>query len=126
MQKWFYVQAASPLPDTLDHVKQLEQNPVYDKTVPNLLLSLLGGFGSNHIHFHHKSGRGYSFIAGKIQEMDSINPQMGANLSRSFETFGKLTEDKRKLMKGQLETLINIPGLSKNTFEILDKILRSP
>ena len=122
MQKWFYLQSASPVSDTLDNVKQLEQNPVYNKTVPNLLMSLIGGFCSNHIHFHHKSGRGYSFIAEKIQEMDKINPQMSANLSQAFDTFGKVTEEKKKLMKTQLEGLIKIPGLSKNTFEILDKI----
>ena len=126
MQKWLSVQARSELPGTLDEVKKLEESSVYDKGVPNLFYSLIGSFSSNFIHFHHESGEGYDFIARQVVERDGETPQVASSLSRAFEDFKKLTKAKQKLMQPHLEHILNTDNLSKNTFEIIEKILMIP
>ena len=124
MQKWLSVQANSELPNAYDDVQRLEKIDVYDQTVPNLFRSLMRGFTGNYIHFHHESGRGYKLVADKVIEMDKINPQMAAGLSYAFMEYAKLTDAKKSLMKVELERVINTEGLSKNTYEIISKILK--
>jgi len=123
MQKWLGVQASSPLEDTLDRVQALEKDPVYDGTVPNLFRNLIGGFARNYVHFHHETGRGYKFIADKVIWLDKINPQIAAGLSGVFKDYKKLLQSRKDLMKVELERIKETDGISKNTFEIVSKIL---
>lgn len=123
MQKWLMIQAASSLPSTLENVKKLEGDAIYNKTVPNLVRSLIGSFARNHVNFHATNGKGYEFIADRILELDKLNPQMAAGLSRSFKDFKRLPESARAQMKPELERILAQSDLSKNTFEIVSKTL---
>ena len=123
MQKWLSVLASSPAEDTFERVLKLENDPIYDKTVPNLLRSLVGSFVRNSVHFHDKSGRGYQFLRERILSIDAINPSMGSRLTSVFGDYNKLEADHKALMKVELELIKNAPNISKNTFEIVSKIL---
>ena len=123
MQKWLGVQGGSPLEDTYERVQTLENDPVYDGTVPNLFRSLIGSYARNYVHFHHESGRGYKFIADKIIWLDKLNPQIAAGLSGVFKDYKKLLESRKDLMKVELERIKETDGISKNTYEIVSKIL---
>ena len=123
MQKWLMIQGSSALPGTLSTVKKLEGDAVYDKSVPNLVRSLIGSFSRNHTNFHAKDGSGYKFIADQILEIDKINPQMAAGLSRAYKDFKRLPADAKAQMKPELERILATPKLSKNTFEIVSKTL---
>jgi aminopeptidase N len=123
MQKWLSVLASSPLEDTFERVLKLETDPIYDHAVPNLLRSLVGSFVRNTVHFHNESGKGYQFLRERILAIDPINPSMGSRLTSVFGDYHKLEADLKALMKIELELIKNAPDISKNTFEIVSKIL---
>lgn len=124
IQKWLVVCSSSSNDETFNRVLELENDPVYDKNVPNLVRSLLGGFSRNHVQFHHESGRGYKFMAQKIIEVDGINPQVASRLASSFKDYKRLTKPLKALMGKELEQILELDGLSKNVYEIVSKIVK--
>ena len=124
MNKYFTLLSSSMRDDVLHRVKALQNDAVYDEKVPNLVRSLVGTFARNHKHFHSKDGEGYKFVADKIIEIDKINPQMASNLCSTFKIYDKMNKENQKLMKRELIRVISTQGLSKNSFEIIDKIVK--
>ena len=123
MNKYFSILAASHREGTLDRVQALQNDPVYDEKVPNLVRSLIGVFARNYKHFHAKDGHGYSFVADKIIEIDKINPQMASGLAGAFKIYPKMNLFNKNLMRTELQRVISTHNLSKNSFEIISKIL---
>ncbi len=123
IQKWLTVQATSSHDETFEVVLGLENDPVYDKTIPNLVRSLFGQFAMNKMQFNHKSGRGYKLVADKIIEIDKLNPQVASRLASAYKDYSRLPLSLKSLMKAELERVMAIEGLSKNVFEIVSKIL---
>ena len=124
MQKWLTVQAAAPGEGTYNRVLELENDAVYDKTIPNLVRSLLLTFASvNKVQFNHPSGRGYKLIADRMLELDKLNPQVASRLASAYKDFNRLPATLKPLMKAELERVLKTDGLSKNVFEIVSKIL---
>ena len=81
LDKWFTLQAVSKLENTLDKVKLLTVNKSFSINNPNKVRSLIGAFCSgNHVRFHDRSGAGYRFLADKIDQLNTINPQIAARL----------------------------------------------
>ena len=102
---------------------RLEKNPVFDKTVPNFVRSLIAAFARNAIHFHAEDGSGYAFVGQWIYELDSFNPQIAAGLAKIWSDYKRLPEKQQAHMKRELEKIKAKPGLSKGTFEIVSKTL---
>jgi len=123
MQKWLSVQASAPYNDAYDFVLKLEKDPVYDRTVPNLVRSLVLQFAVNKLQFNHESGRGYKLVADRIIELDKLNPQVASRLASQYKDFNRLSSDLKDLMKPELQRILDTEGLSKNVFEIVSKIL---
>lgn len=124
MNKYFSILAASEREGTLDRVQALQNDAVYDEKVPNLVRSLIGVFARNYKHFHAKDGHGYNFVADKIIEIDKINAQMASGLCAAFKIYEKLNSTNKALMKVELERIISTHSLSKNSYEIVSKILK--
>ncbi len=124
MNKYFAVLAASQREGTLQRVIALQNDEVYDEKVPNLVRSLIGVFARNYKYFHAKNGDGYSFVADKIIEIDKINAQMASALAGAFKIYERLNITNKVLMKKELERIMAQESLSKNTFEIISKILK--
>ncbi|MDQ7067685.1 MAG: aminopeptidase N C-terminal domain-containing protein [Sulfurimonas sp.] len=124
MNKYFSILAASKREGTLDRVQALQNDAVYDEKVPNLVRSLIGVFARNYKHFHSKDGHGYSFVADKIIEIDKINAQMASGLAGAFKIYTHMNKRNKELMKHELERIISTDTLSKNSFEIISKILK--
>ena len=125
MNKYFSILAASHRVGTLDRVMALQNDEVYDEKVPNLVRSLIGVFARNYKYFHAKDGHGYSFVVDKIIEIDKINPQMASGLCGAFKIYDKMNDKNKTLIKSELERIISTHDLSKNSFEIISKILKS-
>ena len=125
MNKYFAIIASADKEELLERVERMQLDKVYDEKVPNLVRSLIGSFSRNHKHFHKADGSGYKFLADKIIEIDKINPQMAAALASSFKIYDKLHETNQKLMEKELERVVSTQSLSNNTYEIINKILRS-
>jgi len=125
MNKYFSILSSSNRDGVLDRVMQLEHDKVYDEKVPNLVRSLIGSFARNYKEFHSKDGYGYKFVADKIIDIDKINPQMASSLASAFKIYAKMNKINQKLMQAELERVISTQGLSKNTYEIISKILKN-
>jgi len=123
VDKWLGVEAASRLPGTLARVKELTSHPAFTLRNPNKVYALLGSFGANQVNFHKKDGSGYSFMGEQIRALDPINPQVAARMARNFERWKRFEPSRRALMKSLLEQAMAIDGLSKESTEVLGKVL---
>jgi aminopeptidase N len=124
MNKYFAILASSSREGTLERVVSLQDDEVYNEKVPNLVRSLIGAFSRNYKYFHSKDAKGYSFLADKIIDIDKINAQIASGLCTSFKIYERLNETNKKLMKIELERVLSTQSLSKNTYEIISKILK--
>lgn len=125
MNKYFAIRASSRREGTLQQVTALLDDPVFDIKVPNLVRSLIGSFARNPAAFYQNDGSGFTFVADRIIELDAINPQIASGLSGVFKYYGKLSPEQKTLMGVELERIRNHPGLSKNVYEIVSKIIGS-
>jgi aminopeptidase N len=123
MNKYFAILAASERDGTIDRVQALENDPAYNTKVPNLVRSLIGVFARNYLHFHAATGHGYRYVAQKIIEIDAINPQIASGLTGAFKQYDRMNAHNRSLMETSLRTILKTESLSKNVYEIVEKIL---
>jgi aminopeptidase N len=125
VDKWLSVQAMSRLPGTVALVRSLIEHPAYNRTNPNKVYALIGGFGSNQFQFHADDGSGYALMTTEIAALDAINPQLAARMARSFERWKRFDRDRQQLMKAELQTIAALPGLSGETSEVVMKALNA-
>jgi len=123
MDKWLILQATSSLPNTLASVQELMKHPAFSISNPNKVRSLIGAFGSNHVHFHGNNGEGYSFLADQILELDSRNPQIASRLATPFSTWKRYDGARQELMRKQLQRIADKEGLSGDVFEMVQRSL---
>ncbi|SIN94949.1 aminopeptidase N [Sulfurivirga caldicuralii] len=123
IDKWFALQAGSDHPHTLEHVRMLTRHPDFTYTNPNRVRSLLGVFGQNRAAFHRADGSGYVFLADEILKVDKLNPQIAARLLSPFTQWRRFDTARQALMKAQLERILQVPSLSSNSYEIVEKSL---
>lgn len=123
VNQWLQVQATLPAPDTLERVQRLLQHPAFDSRNPNKLRALIGAFCSaNPVNFHRADGAGYRFLADRIEELDSRNPQIAARLLTPL-TKWRNYRGREQLMRAQLQRLADLPNVSRDVYEVLDKAL---
>jgi aminopeptidase N len=124
LDKWFAVQATSPLPDALATVKRLMLHPAFTLKNPNRVRSLISSFcHGNQVRFHAADGSGYVFAAEQIIAIDALNPQVAARLARSFDRWRKFDAGRRAQAQAALERIRDTAGLSKDTFEVVTRAL---
>lgn len=123
MNKYLSCIASSELPGTLERVIALQDDPVYDNIVPNLVRALLGSFARNHLHFHAQDGSGYMFIARKIISIDLFNPQIASGLAGAFKSYPKMAASQQEMMKKAMQKVLEVENLSKNVYEVLSRII---
>jgi aminopeptidase N len=122
--KWFAIQASSASPDkAIDIVAGLANHPDFNWKNPNRFRSLIGPFAMNPAAFHLADGKGYAFVANWLIKLDPVNPQTTARMCGLFETWRRYDETRQALQKAQLERIANTAGLSKDSAEIVGKIL---
>ena len=124
MNKYFSILSASHRDGVLNRVIELQEDEAYDDKVPNLVRSLIGVFARNYKYFHSKDASGYKFVADKIIEIDKINPQMASGLSGAFKIYNRMNNLNKELMHTELQRIVKTENLSKNSFEIISKILK--
>lgn len=124
MDKYFVLIGSSQRADTLQQVQAALQHAAFSLENPNKVRSLLGSFSRNIQHFHAADGSGYRFIAEHILRIDGFNPQVASRLVQAFNLYGRLEPQRKALMAEQLQRIQQHEGLSKDSREIVDKILR--
>ena len=123
LDKWMGLQAGSCLPDTVSRVRELTKHSAYDVKNPNRVRSLIGAFAGNHLRFHAADGSGYALVGETIRELDGINPQVSSRMSAAFEAWRRYDLERQALMRAELESMLKLPGISPNLFEVAGKML---
>jgi len=124
VDKWLAVQATAPLPDALDRVRALTEHPAFDWLNPNRFRALVGGFAmGNPARFHAADGAGYAFAAEWLIRLDARNPQTAARLAGCFETWPLYDDARQALMRAQLDRIAATPDLSRDTSDMVRRML---
>ena len=127
LDKWFSVQAAyAPAETAADTVATLTDHPDFDWRNPNRFRSLIAVFAmSNLPGFHRADGKGYALLADWLLRLDPVNPQTTARLTTAFETWRQFDEARQALILPQLQRIADLPGLSKDSTEMITRILEA-
>jgi aminopeptidase N len=124
VDKWLALQASAPLPGTLARVRALTGHPAFDWKNPNKFRALIGVLAeANPVVFHRPDGAGYRFLADWLIRLDAVNPQTTARVAGAFETFRRYDTARHALMRAELERIAGIEELSKNTREMVERML---
>ena len=124
MDKWFSVQPmAAPPVQAAQVARSLSQRKDFDWKNPNRFRALIGGLSANHAGFHGADGSGYDFVADWLMRMDPVNPQIAARMSTAFETWTRYDAGRRAKALAALERIAAVQGLSKNTREMVSRMI---
>jgi aminopeptidase N len=124
IDNWFRCQAASPLPGTLANVKRLTRHPLFSIKNPNKVRALIGAFATaNPVNFNRPDGKGYEFMADRVLELDSFNPQIAARMLATFRGWRMLEPARRAAAKATLQRVARAKPLSNDVFEIVSRML---
>ena len=124
MDKWFAIQVLKSSPEkALETVKTLTGHKLFDMTNPNRFRAVFGSLTANSAAFHQPSGQGYELLADWIIKLDQKNPQTSARVSTAFDTWKIYDIKRQNLIKAQLNRILNQKSLSKDTNEIIERIL---
>ncbi|EAU43022.1 aminopeptidase N [Fulvimarina pelagi HTCC2506] len=124
LDKWFALQGAAPGTATLDRIEVLYRHPRFTLKNPNRARSLIGSFaGMNPTAFNRADGRGYAWFRDRLLELDAINPQIAARMATAFRTWRMLEEERQRKIHDVLSGLANMPQLSKDLRDIVDRTL---
>jgi aminopeptidase N len=122
LDKWFAIQALSPLPNTPATVRALGKHADFDLRNPNRVRALVASFAAgNQVRFHAASGSGYRFLADIIVALDPMNSQVAARLVPPLGQWRRVEPARQTLMKQELQRILDTPGLSKGTFEMTSR-----
>ncbi|MGB1208727.1 MAG: aminopeptidase N C-terminal domain-containing protein, partial [Paracoccaceae bacterium] len=127
MDKWFAMQIAATLPDrVVPRTDRLTAHPAFDLTNPNRFRSVLGALAMNHAGFHRADGAGYTLLADWIIKLDAKNPQSAARICTPFQTWRRYDTARQGLMTKALQRIAQADGLSRDTQEMVDRMLGTP
>ncbi|MEP1606544.1 MAG: aminopeptidase N, partial [Marinomonas sp.] len=123
VDKWFTLQALSLHPQVLDHVKALADHPDFTIHNPNRVRSLYMALAGNPFAFHDAGGEGYKMVADLIIALDPINPQTAARFVPALGKWRKIESGRAAMMRGELERISAVSGLSRDTAEQVTRSL---
>ncbi len=124
LDKWFTIQAISPLASTLGTIEALMTHSAFSLHNPNRVRALIAAFASaNALRFHAADGSGYRFLTDRVLELDALNPQVAARLLAPFGQWRRYDGGRQALIKTEIERVLGMQGLSRGTYEIASKTL---
>ncbi|PHR81609.1 MAG: aminopeptidase N [Colwellia sp.] len=124
MDKWFSLGASLHSDDIFEQLDKLIEHDLFSIKNPNRTRSLIGAFAMNNPkYFHSPTGKGYQFLADKIAELNTINPQVASRLISPLIQFDSFAQQHKLLMQAQLKRLQALPNLSNDLKEKLDAAL---
>ena len=124
VDKWFSAQGSSYAAVALDNIIGLFEHEAYTLHNPNRARSLLGALIANSGAFHRSDGAGYKFVADKILQLDTINPQVAARMANAFLHWRKLIPALGEMMKRQIERMAASENISKDLNELVTTSLQ--
>ncbi|ASA54399.1 aminopeptidase N [Vibrio gazogenes] len=126
MDKWFALQGTNSAEDALAVIQETMNHEAFTLKNPNRIRSLIGSFlNQNPARFHDKSGNGYRFAGEILQQLNAINPQVASRLIDPLLKYKRYDSVRQKLMKQELEALLNMDNLAKDLYEKVTKALEA-
>lgn len=125
IDKWFGLNASLTPPDrALETARALAEHKDFDWQNPNRFRSLIAGFAMmNPAAFHNISGEGYAFFTDWLIKLDGHNPQTTARMTTAFDTWKRYEPARQDLIKAQLIRLKALPNLSRDSSEMVERML---
>ena len=124
MDKWFGLQVSCASPDHAASVAaKLTTHPAFTMKNPNRFRAVFGALKANAAGFHAPTGAGYDLLADWLIKLDPINPQTTARMITSFDTWKRYDADRQAKMRGALQRIADTPNLSRDTTEMVTRIL---
>jgi aminopeptidase N len=124
MDKWFTLQVAHAAPARRRHGGQLTEHPDFDWKNPNRFRSVIGALSANERGgLPCPTGAAYRLLADWLIRLDPLNPQTTARMSTAFETWKRYDADRQALIRAELERILATDGLSRDTTEMVARIL---
>ncbi|AHD10248.1 aminopeptidase N [Phaeobacter gallaeciensis] len=125
MDKWFALQVACAAPETAAAVaSKLTDHALFDMKNPNRFRAVMSALAGNHAGFHHTSGAGYQLLAENLIALDSLNPQTTARMCAAFQTWKRYDSARQALIQVELERILATEDLSRDTHEMVSRILQ--
>jgi len=125
MDKWLSAQVMNDDESILKHVRSLLKHEKFSIENPNKVRAVVGAFvAGNTPQFHNPTGLGYEFLADIIIQLNTINPQIAAGLTKQFNQWKKFDGKRQALIKEQLFRIKSVENLSNDVFEVVDKSLQ--
>jgi aminopeptidase N len=126
IDKWFSLQVAYAAPDVAAATaEKLTRHPDFTMKNPNRFRATLGALAGSQAGFHHAGGAGYKLLADWLITLDPLNPQTTARMCSAFETWRRYDPARQSLMEAQLRRIADQQGLSRDTAEMVGRILKS-
>ncbi|WP_109466437.1 aminopeptidase N [Albibacillus kandeliae] len=124
IDKWFSLQVMMAQPgQTASVTKALTQHRDFNWKNPNRFRATLGALAGNHAGFHAADGSGYALLADWLITLDPVNPQTTARMCSAFQTWKRYDAGRQGLVRAQLDRIMAQPGLSRDTSEMVSRIL---
>ncbi|MCP4207249.1 MAG: aminopeptidase N [Shimia sp.] len=126
IDKWFSMQVMFTIPEDLARtVTNLTQHTDFDWKNPNRFRAVMGVMAAHHAGFHNESGAAYEVLADWLIKLDPVNPQTTARMCSAFQTWKRYDANRQALLKTQLERIAGQHGLSRDTTEMVTRILEA-
>ena len=126
LDKWFALQAGCTdrAGNVLPAVRQLLKHPDFSLRNPNRARSVIFNYCSaNPGAFHRADAAGYVFWSEQVLELDVLNPQVAARLSRALDRWKKLAEPYRGAAREALARVAAKGDLSNDVREVVSRAL---
>jgi aminopeptidase N len=124
LNKWFAVQISAAQPqDAVAVATRLTQHPDFEWKNPNRFRSVIGALTGNQAGFHRADGAGYDFVADWLIKLDPVNPQTTARMVAGFDSMRRWDDARREKMRSALTRIKDTPGLSRDTSEMVTRLL---
>ena len=93
-------------------------------SVVDRVRALIGTFAqANQLRFHDADGAGYILLSDEVVALDPLNPKTAARLVQPLGSWRRHDPVRQVLMRRELERVLTVPDLSKNTYEMVSKSL---
>ncbi|MDX5384895.1 MAG: aminopeptidase N, partial [Rhodobacterales bacterium] len=124
MDKWFALSVSHARPEDAARIAaDLTAHPDFNIRNPNRFRAVFGALAGHAAGFHHASGAGYATMADWLIRLDPINPQTTARMCAAFETWRRYDPARQALARAALERILTAPDLSRDTTEMVSRIL---
>ena len=124
LDKWLALIAQAAEPGVLGRISAVLAEKDFPRNNPNRLRALMATFGMNNpTQFARADGEGFRFVANFVADVDPRNPQVAARVLTAFRVWQGYEPGRRALAENALKLLRDSTQLSRNTADILERML---